>query len=455
MENVTLLVGVIGSILAVVLRPAYALAVYVVVLVWYPTYLTISVDTADLSAGRIVVVVLLLRCLIDGRIRGKFTWSRLDKWVTVSIVVYVVMYFLTRPFSLALENRSGFLMGTWFTYMAARFSITDKEALVRFVKGAGVALAALAVLGVVECVTHRYFFLHLERFRKWDTPMEDPTNIPLKWGLLSRAVGPFSHAIMFGTCFTMFLPLVWTLRRERDLWRQLAYLLSAALVLGALSSMSSNAWMSTIFVILILSLERRSRWAKPLVKGVVIVSVLVEVLSNRHFYHVLLQYANPASGTWWARAKLIDCAVETFGEWWLVGYKGLDPGWGPKMGMGHTDVNNEFILAGVNYGILGVLALVIVLAVAIRQLTKFYRSTRDPVLQSWAWALGGMLVALIITFQGVSLFGQNGALFYCLLGVIGSVAVFREASRPVVVKARRSTAVWSHHGLSLSRKSPM
>jgi len=441
MQQVTLLIGIVGSVLALILRPPRALVAYVAVLVWYPSYLTVQVGKADFSAGRIVIVFLFLRCLLSNRLRAEFTWSRLDTWVTLSVVVYVGMYFLTRPFSLALENRSGFLMTTWTTYMVARLIITNRKSLAGFVKGVGLILAPLAILGVVESVTHRYFFLHLKVFRAWDTILEDPTQIPLKWGLFGRAVGPFSHPIMFGMCFAMFLPLVWALRRERGYWGHLAYAVSAALVAGALSSMSSNAWMAAIFAVLILSIERHKGWVKPLLKGLAAGCVLVELVSNRRFYHVLLQYANPVSGTWWQRARLVDCAIETVGEWWLLGYKGRDPGWGRKMGMGHTDVNNEFILAGVNYGIWGVFALCAVLVSAMRGLIQLHRATDDAVLRSWAWAFATTIVVWIISFQGVSLFGQNIDLFYCLLGCIGSLAGFptqrRTARAQVQVCARR------------------
>jgi len=420
MQGVTLLVSIIGSALVIVLRPAYGLAVCLGALIWYPNYLRISIGTIDISAARIVLPVLLLRCLMDGRIYKRFTWSRLDTWVAVSMAVYVGMYLLTRPLEMGVENRGGFLMDTWLAYMCARLVITDQAALARVIKIVAVLLSVLAVLTVIESATHHYFFYSLVRFRPWDMDADNPLEQPMgRWGFY-RGLGPFSHSIMLGMCFAMFLPLIWALRRERGDWRVLAYPLSVLVVLGAFSSMSSNPWMMVIFIIFALAMEKRRHWVKPLLAMLVVLLLGLEVASNRHFYHVLFQYMNPVGGDWWQRAKLMDCAIESIGEWWLRGYGGRDPGWGPKLGMAFVDLNNEFILAGVEYGIWGVIVFCTVLGLAFQQLCKVYRLSKDPVTRSWIWALGVALAGVIVSLQGVSLFGQNVTLFYCLLGFIGS-----------------------------------
>lgn len=418
MQGTTLAVALAGAILVLLLRPSYALVAYIAALVWYPDYLRVTIGTLDISVGRVVVTVLLLRCLCDSQLWRMFVWSRLDTWVTLSMVVYVGMYLLTRPLMDALENRSGFLMDTWFAYMAVRLIITDREKLVSFIKGTSIVLAALSVLGILECVTHKEFFLQLKRFRPWNTPIGEII-VEGRWGL-SRATGPFSHSIMFGTCFVMFLPLIWVLRHQRGYWGKLAYLLSGITVIGALSSMSSGPWVSVTVAVLLLVLERYKRWTKPLLIALAAFCLLIAVVSNRPFYHVIVSYANPVGGSGWQRAKLIDCAIEDFSKWWWLGYGGQDPGWGTRLGMGHTDCNNEFIVAGVDYGIWGVIALCSVLAVAIRTLVRLHNLSSDNVLRSWFWSLGTILVVTIVVWQGVSFFGQMPTIFYCILGVVGS-----------------------------------
>jgi hypothetical protein len=420
MQGTTLVIGILGSILVLLLRPAYALAAYFSVLVWYPDYLRVSLGTIDISAGRIVVTVLLLRCLLDDRLRRKFVWSRLDTWVALSMLVYVVMYCITRPSQESLENRSGFLMDTWFVYLTARLIVTDKTALTSFVKGVGVVLGALAVLGAIEAYSHWQPFLPLRRFRPWDTIVDaQEIEARIRFGL-ARAVGPFSHSIMFGACFVMFLPLIWALRRQRGNWASLAKLLSAMAVLGALSSMSSGPWGMLIVVILCMAMETYRHRAKGVLALFVLMCILVGIVSNRPFYHVLLELSNLGKGDWYQRAKLIDSGIKTIDEWWLAGYGGKDPGWGAAVGEAVTDCNNEFLLKGVQNGMLGVIALVATLAMAFRGLVRAFKETTDKELRSLYWAMGCALVGVIVIWQGVSFFGTPTALFYCLLGTIGS-----------------------------------
>ena len=417
MQNLTLVVGVVLSVLAAILRPIYALILYIAVLLWYPNYLVVSVGTIDISVGRFVVGVVFLRCIFDRQIMNRFTWSRLDTWVTLSMVVYVATTFVLQPFYESLENRAGFLMDTWFAYMVTRFIVTDISRLVTVVKWVAIVLAPLAFLGVIESVTGRLPFALLCGDSSYFAHI---THYGFRFGF-TRAVGPFSHSILFGCAFAMFLPLIWYIRREEG-WRALAYVLSVTAVIGTMSSMSSGPWIMMIAAIFCLAIERHKYLIMPVLVLFVISCIFLAIAANRPFYHVIVSYANPLGGSGWHRAKLIDLAVEHFGEWWMFGYGGQDPGWGEHLGMSKTDITNEFVLAGVKYGVAGVVALVGVLAAAFRSLIDSYKWSTDLRVKSLYWSLGCTLVSVVITWMSVSFFGQVMPLFYCILGMIGSSA---------------------------------
>ncbi|OHB61003.1 MAG: hypothetical protein A2167_01155 [Planctomycetes bacterium RBG_13_46_10] len=425
MQGVTLTIGVFGSILVILLHPIYALAVYIAALVWYPNYLCVSIGTIDISVGRLIITVLLFRCLYDARLRSKFVWNRLDTWVAISMVIYVVMFCITRPLLPAIENRGGFLIDTWFTYIVTRLILTDSKDLIKFIKVVALILIPLALFGVIEAVTHWQPFLPLKRFRPWKPVVigervEIETGMIGRWGF-SRATGPFSHSILFGLCFTMFLPLIWVLRRERDQWGKLAYPFSAITVIGALSSMSSGPWVTAMAVGFLLMMERYKHWVKQGLVVLAVLCVLAEFASNRPLYHVIISHANPVGGAGWQRAKLIDCAIEDFGKWWLKGYGGQDPGWGRRTGMGHTDLNNEFIMAGVEYGILGLAALLAVYTAAVKATIRSHKLFASPQLKSWAWSIGVSIIATAIASFGVSFFGNTKMIFYLIIGIAGSL----------------------------------
>jgi len=427
MQGTTLVIGILGSVLVILLRPPYALGVYIGVLLWYPDYLRVSIGTIDISAGRIVVTALLLRCLCSDQIQKKFIWSRLDTLVALSMVVYVGVYCLTYPsLVMALENRSGFLMDTWFAYMSARLIMTDKAKLIGFVKAVSFVVAALAILGVMESNMHWRPFAPLKRFRPWRTPVEvigTDSGIG-RWGR-GRAMGPFSHPIMFGSSFVMFLPLIWALRHQRNHWGKLSYPLVGMAGYGVFSTMSSGPWAAGIVAVFCLAIERFKRWVKPLLIAFVILCIVTEIFSKRPFYYAMYSRANLGGGDWYQRVKLIDSARADFGQWWLAGYGGKDPGWGARYAA-PTDTNNEFIKAGMEYGLLGIIALCVVLIEVFRGLSSASRKTADTELKSVYWSLGSTVLSVIVIWQGVSFFGTPLSLFYSILGMTASSLAFVE-----------------------------
>ena len=449
MQGTVLAIGVLCSVLVLTLRPRYALVVYITALLWFPDYLRISIGTIDISAGRIIVTVLFLRCLNNDRLRSQFKWTQLDKWVALSMVVYVGMTLITQPTFASIENRGGFLIDTWLTYMVTRFIVTDREKLISIIKCISIALIPLAILGCVESITGWHSFEPLKRFRPWN-PMTDTEEIErkMRWGF-TRAIGPFSHPILFGSGFTMFLPLIYCLRHEKK-WHKQAYKLSVAAIIGALSSMSSGPWVMVIVVIFCLAMERYKQWVKPMLKFFILSCIVVEILSNRNLHHIIFSHASQLGGAGWHRARLIDVAIQHFSEWWLAGYGGKDPGWGYHFGMSFTDVTNEFILTGVLYGLAGLIVLCIVLIVGFRGLILAHKKATHPANRSLYWALGCILLSVTVAWMSVSFFGQLIPLFYCILGIIGSMSGLGELRqvkmRRVVLnhQSQRSRLIQSH-----------
>lgn len=418
MANVTLIVAIIFCILVLCLRPSQALVAYVASMLFYPSYLVVQLGVLDISVSRIVVTLLLLRCLVDNRIKNRFNWSRLDIWVTLSISVscLIPLFASYLPVAKVLENRSGFLMDTYFAYMAARFCITDNAARINFIKLLSILLIPLSLIGIIESCTGWQPYFSLMKYCPWGVSV----NINPRVNFF-RAIGPFGHPIMFGASFVIFLPMFFCLRHEGGYWRKLAYIFSGFAIIGAMSSMSSGVWVMVVLVIGCSIMEHFKHFVKPLIIFFIISCVLVGIISNRPFYHVIASYANPLGGTSWHRAKLIDLAIEHFGEWWLLGYGGRDPGWGLSLGMSWTDVTNHYIIIAIQDGIWGLIAFCGVLLVSLVDIRKSYGNINNYKMKSWYWAMGSMIVVLIITFNSCAFFGQTNTLYYCALGITGSL----------------------------------
>lgn len=407
----------------------YGLALYIFILMLYPYYLVVSFGVADICAARFVVVALIMKVWLEKTSVTKFKWNRLDSWVTAYILVGFVIMSITDP-SHVLENRLGNLMDTWLVYMIFRIFITDFDKMSTFIKLICIPVTFTAILGIIESCTSWQPYVPFRQFCPW---FDMAYNIEPRHGFM-RAIGSFGHPIMFGMSFGIFCPLIFALRHSKNGWRYMAYVFTAMAILGAMSSMSNGGWVMIILVIFCLFLERAKHFVKPLIWLFTGFCIFTQIASNRNFYHVLASYAALLSGSGWHRARLIDCAIEHFYEWYLVGYKGEDPGWGENLGMGMTDITNEFILAGVKFGVLGVITLCGIFIVAFQQLIFSYKSSSDPVFRSWIWATGTLLIALATTFMSVSIFGQVVPLFFCSLGIVGSIRNMAETTSVLLQK---------------------
>ncbi|MBN1846503.1 MAG: hypothetical protein JW810_12510 [Sedimentisphaerales bacterium] len=420
MEQVTLLFALLASALALYLSLPLALAVYLTVLFTYPTYLVVQLGTLDVSAGRIVIGVLLLRCLLTPGLLKSFRWTRMDQWMVFFAFVFFLVPILSwrLPMMQILENRSGQMMDVFFTYMVARLCIQNRQDMVSLCKWLAVMIVPLAILGVIETLTGWQPFVAFKRFCPWAPVEHYEKNIRL--GLI-RAVGPFEHPITFGAFFFMLFPFIYWLRHQTGPWRKWAYVSAGFALAGAISSMSSGPWMMMVFLFGCLFLERRRHWIKPILYFMLFSVMFVSIASNRPFYHVICSYANPVQGTGWHRGKLIDCAIRDVGQWWLAGYRGLDPGWGPNdLGMTWTDVTNAYISEAVRFGMLGVISFAGILIIALVQMIQRHRQETDPPLKSFYWMMASLLVALMVAFNSCSFFGQARSIFYGVLGLIAS-----------------------------------
>jgi hypothetical protein len=416
MSNVTLFVGLTGAALVLLVRPLWGFVVYMAVLLFYPIYVVIQLGPLNIYASRIVVAALLVKYLLDPGLRRQFKWQSLDTWVMVYFGVTVFVSCMTQSPLKVLQNRAGIFMDTGFAYFAVRLCITSRDTMVTIVKWIAILLVPLAFLGFLESAYNWRPYVPLRQYCPW------ATEITIKPGRLGfeRAEGPLGNPGLFGVNFGMFLSCIWALRHEKGYWRTGAYLLSGATMIGAISSFSSGPWVMLIIIIICLVLERFKRAVKPVIVLMILGSVTVAIISNRPIYHVVVSYLNPIGGTAWHRARLIDAAIDHFGEWWFAGYGDKEVDWGNYVGMTFTDVTNHFIYDGIKYGIWGVIADSCVLAAAIHKLRRLHKNSNEQPVKSLAWALGTAIVVTIAACMSITLFAQTLTFLYIILGMVGS-----------------------------------
>jgi hypothetical protein len=155
MEGITLCVCLVVAALVLLMPPRWGIVVYFVTLLCYPSYLRIIVFGCEVSAGRFIAAALLIRCILDERLRRGFRWSKLDTLVIVADAVYILAlsYTLGYAFIAGIKQQSGAMMDTTFVYFSVRLIINNRDVLVNVIKIVSIILVVTAFLGVFEAIT--------------------------------------------------------------------------------------------------------------------------------------------------------------------------------------------------------------------------------------------------------------------------------------------------------------
>jgi hypothetical protein len=433
MEAITLGVAAIAVLLVLLLKPRWGILVSLITLLYYPSYLRIIVFGCTVSAGRFVLLALLLRCLLDGKLRKEFKWIKLDTLIIIADAVYILVLSFTVGDIIAVAKvRSGSMLDTTVAYFSTRLIINNRAVLVDFVKAASVILVVMALMGVFEAVTKMTPYKGLLEYRFYaDRSLGanklDNQEVVMGHGheerfSFFRAQGPQSHPIIYGASFAIFLPLVWKLLYNKQ-WRSLRIPIFGAITLGGISSLSSTPFAGLVIAIGGLVFERFKRWTKPLLVFGLLLCIFVEFYSEKHhFYYILFAKMSVLGGAGFDRGRLVDAAIEHLPEYWLTGYGFNDPGWGSEVGgTDYTDVCINYVYLAVTYGVFGLLAYLAIVSNLIFSLVRQYRRSIEIIDSNIFWSLIVSIAVILAVDLGVAPFGALPSLNSIIFGIGGSV----------------------------------
>jgi len=383
---------------------------------WYPYCVgTVSVGTIDFSVGRVVIIVLFIKIFSATNLVNKFKVVWLDKLVVILFIAEAVAGFTTTELMRLLEYRSGDFFDMALPYFAVRLIMTSKEQYISLLKAIVWAAAALAIVAFFESITGH----NLVKFGR-------PLRVPdIRLNFFHRAQATFRVHIYLGVFFAMTgavcLGLVKSVGKNALFYKMLCGLI----FLGAFSSMSSGGLFAMAGALLFIAFYRFRHYWKSAIIGIVLMCVLVEIISNRHFYNVIDHFAFNSATTWY-RTRLFEVAFfeEGMSGHWLCGYGLADPMWCDKIDMrDHTDMVNQYLLELSRYGLVGFIPFCAVIIAAFKRLFKdFWLITSDS--GRWLiWCLAGGLFSVLFAFNSVSLFGQPMTMLFIMYGFCVAVPV--------------------------------
>jgi len=392
------------GVATLVLPRRYAIAPMILLVCLIPARQRLVVASIDFTLLRIMVMFAWIRLLTRGELFA-LRLIPLDYAIIAWTVFATLIPVIRTGSSGALVNGLGHSFDAIGMYFLFRALIrTPRDLRATALCFAAIALPVLVAF-IVENQTGRNAFSVFGGV---------PAQTLEREGRL-RCQGAFSHPILAGCFWASVLPLMGAWCWSRGSARVLA-IVGLVAGLGIVILCASSTPLGGIAAILV---------------GAAIFPL--HIVMKAPVWHLIARIDLAGGSTGWHRYQLIDRAIRYFHEWWLVGTDSTGH-WGHLT----TDITNQYVLEGVQGGLITLLLFVATLWLgfqAVGRVLAAYR--RDRFNRVMAWCLGLSLFAHSTMFIAVSYFGQIMMAWYLSLAMAGSASVFARRH----VRARRTRRV--------------
>jgi len=416
MTNITIGIAVLFVFWSLSRRESgTALGILIVSMLIWPEFLRVPLGIVQMSVPRLVAILLLIKFVSQGRHR-RINYGVADTLV-ISIWIWTVIatIFADAEFY-QVSQMIGRGLDTALMYFVARMAVLNPNDIKKMYWGLGLTALVMCAAGVIEAVT-------------WHSPYHIFNNgnsriygfEEVRYGFL-RAQGSTLVSIYFGMAMMLITSFIWSARGYISAsFVTKAVILSA--VLATLSSMSSGPWIALFTLIAMNWYYQKISFIKPTLYALLFMSIMMELLSNRHFYN-LIDYIALNSSTAWYRTRLIEVAVSRLEDFWIVGVGSDWPHhWAALLdGRLHIDVVNNFIIIALYGGLPALFMYITVHMIAIKKTIRSFRAEKNIPRRKLLFGLAAALIALDLSSMSVGLYGPALLLSYILLGLLVSVA---------------------------------
>lgn len=385
-----------------------AVAVYFFSMILYPN-VAIHLGPLNFPVSRFVILALLLAIRIR-KYDLDFTFTRGDKFMLLFFVGQIISGMFTSSDRVNfLINRFGRSLDIFIPYFVIRITAYDWDELKAITKSMVVGACVLGLFAIYESVTGT----NLLQFGS-PRPFIEP-----RMGM-TRAMVTFGHPIYLGTFLGSVLSIAigyyYLIRTGKG---KISKYVLLVILLGAVASFSSGGFMAVLLSIVFMIFYNYRRHWKTIRTLILISILLIELISNRHFYNVIDRFTFSPQTAWY-RTRLIEVALFEGGMtgFWIFGHGMVDPGWNHKIdGRAHTDLVNHFLLILVRFGLVGFIPYMGVIVTAIRNLLETGSRVLHDKERFFLWGFGGALFSVLMTMNSVSLFGQANTFIYIILAI--------------------------------------
>ncbi|MFB3924907.1 MAG: hypothetical protein ACE14T_02545 [Syntrophales bacterium] len=404
-----LIIGIVFAVavLIFIVPRRYVIIPFILAVVLIPMYQEIVVAGINLFVLRILLFVGWLRVLVRQEMRP-IGWNRMDSIVTALAVSSIVTFTIMWGTWGAFVNRLGMaydLIGSYFLIRCLLVDFTDVERVVRIL---ALISIPIAILMLIEYLTGRNPLVFLGA----------PEIAGIREGRF-RSQGPFANPILAGTygatVFPLAVSLWWAEGRRR---KTLAVTSALAATMIVWTSSSSGPVFTYLAAAAGLLMWRFRYYMRPVRWGILFALIGLHLVMKAPVWALIGRLQAFGTSMSYHRYVLIDQFINRFNEWWLIGTK-FTSDWA----FGMWDITNQYILFGINGGLVTLLLFVFLIAASFQAVGRAVRHTAHISLsQKLLWAIGVALFAHTIAFIGISYFDQILLIWYILIGMVSLIS---------------------------------
>jgi hypothetical protein len=432
----TLVVAALCVGLALVVRPGAGIAILLASALLWPEYLRVPLGVVQMSVPRFVALALIVRHL--GRI-GILRRTPVDFFVVLGYILSVVAVVAADANPRLVTSTIGRGLDTVVMYFAARLCLATFDDIKDMRWPLVLTALSVGAMAGLEAWTKRFLY-GWAYFGAGNPEVEIGEGRggvgQARWGMM-RAQLATAHPIYFGVAMTIVVGYILMLRQSLSTVVWWAALAGAAA--GVFFCLSSGPWTAAFLLVLLLPFYKATWLIKPAIGATILLCILLELVTNRHFYH-LICYIGLSNATAWYRVRLLEVAFKYLPEYWLFGYGGRSfEHWGLEIdGRFFIDCVNNYVLIAAMSGVPTMLCYLGAKIAAVWCIAKAWRRY-DPSQRWIVFTIVATLLAVALAECSVSVFGPSLLFNGILLGTAASAAAWaRTAPQPATQAAGRS-----------------
>lgn len=397
---------ILMGILVLTVNKKYVLFPLIAVALYITIRQRVVIFGLDFDMIRIIIIFLIIRIIYRSSYKS-FIPNHLDYYIIFYTLFSLFAYTLLWKTFGAFINRLGLMFTSLGVYFTFRIFLNSFDDITRLIKGLILLSIPVALAMVLEQINGRNLFSVFGGV---------PEFTFFRGGRL-RSQAAFSHPILAGSYGAFLFPLsygIWVLNKKKILLPLLGCLIG---ILMTLTSSSSGPILSFIAGIFAISVWIFRKYIRFVVYSSIGLLIILHFIMSASVWALIARINVVGGSTGYHRYQLIDMAIKNFTEWALLGTKST-----ASWGWGLQDITNMYILVGVNGGIINLLLFMTIIIISFKIIGKLVKDFENyKSIQKYIWAIGASFFTHIVSFMGVSYFGQIIIFFYLSIAIISSI----------------------------------